>query len=71
MGSGNDTHYVRVDSSKHTITRRGDRTPLNTYEEYFWCRTVNPCNYRIEVGDIIGAYIYDPKDSNNILNNLI
>ena len=61
MRSGNDTSYVRVESSVRTATRRDNQIPNSGS---FWCRNQNVNDFDIEAGDIIGACIYDPPQSN-------
>ena len=63
MGSGNNISYVMVTSSLHTLSRRGDRSPLNSNDGDFWCRNINVNDFRIEAGDIVGACIYEPSQS--------
>ena len=70
MGSGNDTHYIRVGSSLRTVGRRGDQIP-SANEGNFWCREVNVrTDFQTEVGDIVGACIYDPQDNNRVRKQL-
>lgn len=64
MGSGNDTHYRKVESSQRVIQRRDDQIPS---ADNFWCRNLNNNNNRqfdIEIGDIVAACIYEPTQTN-------
>ena len=63
MGSGIDTHYIRVDSSLRTVERRDS-------EDDFWCLEENVRNFQIEVGNVVGACIYDPQDNRRVIKQL-
>ena len=65
MVSGNDIDYIMVDSSLHAVEVRSDRDPLNTNDGTdFWCFEESVNTIRIEIGNIVGACIYQPSRKN-------
>lgn len=56
MGSGNDTHYSRVESSVRTATVRNHQ--MSNFGN-FLCQYQNVADFDVEVGDIVEACIYE------------